>query len=363
MTLMNPAICLAVSLGLAASTAAAAEPVSPATARQNSATAAAATAVVPSYAFASPSEPLLEKLSLAKAADSLDQVSHAWIQKHKCGSCHTSFPYLISRPALEHDNSGPLKEIHTFFESRVRAWDADLAKNNHAGPEVVGTACAMALYDARTTGKLDPLTRQALNRVWTLQDKDGVWSWTQCGWQPFEVDKYFGALLAAVGAGHAPDGYAAGDSAKAGLEKLRAYFRGAPPPSLHHQVWLLWAATKLDGIMSAESKNSTIEQLRSLQRPDGSWSMRSLGKDWVGQAGEKSDPNALGDGYGTGLCVFVLREAGVSATDLAIQRGKAWLSSNQRVSGRWFTPSINGVEEHYISDTATAFAVLALAGD
>jgi hypothetical protein len=91
--------------------------------------------------------------------------------------------------------------------------------------------------------------------------------------------------------------------------------------------------------------------------------MRSLGKDWVGQAGEKSDPNALGDGYGTGLCVFVLREAGVSATDLAIQRGKAWLSSNQRVSGRWFTPSINGVEEHYISDTATAFAVLALAGD
>jgi len=37
-----------------------------------------------------------------------------------------------------------------------------------------------------------------------------------------------------------------------------------------------------------------------------------------------------------------------------------WLSTNQRESGRWFTRSLNGVKQHFISDTATVFAVLAL---
>ena len=72
------------------------------------------------------------------------------------------------------------------------------------------------------------------------------------------------------------------------------------------------------------------------------------------------NPDAPGDGYGTGLVVFVLREAGVPASDAALQRGKRWLASNQRESGRWFTRSPNGVEQNYLSDTATAFAVMAL---
>ena len=47
-------------------------------------------------------------------------------------------------------------------------------------------------------------------------------------------------------------------------------------------------------------------------------------------------------------------------SDAALQRGKTWLASNQRESGRWFTRSLNGVKQHYISDAASAFAVLAL---
>jgi squalene-hopene/tetraprenyl-beta-curcumene cyclase len=60
------------------------------------------------------------------------------------------------------------------------------------------------------------------------------------------------------------------------------------------------------------------------------------------------------------LVVFVLRQSGVPATDDAVRRGAAWLRANQRVSGRWFTASLNTDRAHYISHAGTAFAVLAL---
>ena len=88
--------------------------------------------------------------------------------------------------------------------------------------------------------------------------------------------------------------------------------------------------------------------------------MEALGKDWVGRTGEKSNPDAPSDGYGTALVVFVLREARVPADDKAVQRGAQWLRRHQRESGRWFVRSLNEVKQHFISDTATAFAVLAL---
>jgi squalene-hopene/tetraprenyl-beta-curcumene cyclase len=50
----------------------------------------------------------------------------------------------------------------------------------------------------------------------------------------------------------------------------------------------------------------------------------------------------------------------VSVKDKAIQRGVDWLRTNQRVSGRWFTRSLNTDRAHYITNAGTAFSVLAL---
>jgi len=313
-----------------------------------------------SWTHPSPDEPFAKALSITKAAESLDRVSLAWTQKQKCGSCHTTFPYMMSRAVLKGTPSTAMTEVRAFFENRIRTLETDREKNPHFTREVMGTAAVLAVHDSQTTGKLHPLTRQALDRTWTLQREDGAWDWPKCRWVPFEMDDYYGALMVAVGVGHAPEGYARAGSARAGLEKLRAYFKATPSPSLHHKAWLLWAATKLDGLMSVEEKQTTLKELLALQRGDGGWSMESLGKDWVGRKGEKSNPDAPSDGYGTGLVVHVMREAGVPAGDAAIQRGAHWLRTHQRESGRWFTRSLNGVEQHYISHTATAFAVLAL---
>ena len=48
------------------------------------------------------------------------------------------------------------------------------------------------------------------------------------------------------------------------------------------------------------------------------------------------------------------------ANDAAIQKGIAWLKSNQRESGGWFTKSINSDRYHFLSHAGTAYAVLAL---
>ena len=60
---------------------------------------AADPAKIDPYLRPSADEPKLAELSLAKAAESLDRISLAWVRKHECGSCHTGWPYLMARGA------------------------------------------------------------------------------------------------------------------------------------------------------------------------------------------------------------------------------------------------------------------------
>ncbi len=308
----------------------------------------------------SATEPLAPVASMARAAAFLDDVALNWTREHECGTCHTNYPYLMARPALKDADAPAMAEVRRFFEERVAHWDdAEKAAKPRWDAEVVATAAALAINDAATTGRLHPLTRKALDRTWTLQKPAGGFDWLKCGWPPYEHDDYFGAVVAALGAGHAPDGYANSTAGQAGLTRLRAYFATNPPPDLHHATMLLWASARLDGLMTADQRRATIDRLRALQRTDGGWNLPSLGS-WKRRDGTNNDPEAPSDGYATGLAVFVLRETGVPATDPAIRGGVAWLLSHQRASGRWFTRSVNNDKHHYIAHAGTAFAVLAL---
>ncbi len=308
----------------------------------------------------SASEKMAENLSLARAADYLDRVASEWTRGRDCGSCHTSYPYLIARPSLGEYKSSKEKEIRSFFENRVAHWDE---KTEGAKPrwdaEVVATAQALAMHDAETTRRLHPLTRNALDRMWKLQKPDGGWDWLKCGWPPFEHDDYYGAIVAALAAGHAPEGYALEDAPRRGIEKLRGYLQKNPPPDLHHRALLLWASAKVPGLMDERGKQETIVELRSKQRPDGGWALPSLGH-WKRRDGRPNDPDAPSDGYGTAIVVLVLRESGIPASDPAIGRGVKWLNDHQRASGRWFTRSLNNDKAHYITDAGTSFAVMAI---
>jgi squalene-hopene/tetraprenyl-beta-curcumene cyclase len=304
-------------------------------------------------------EPAAKTVSLAKGAEFLDAAAVDWTRTRNCGSCHTNIVYLLARPALKEKSEGEAI-VRGFFEKRVANWDG---KAKGEAPrwdaEVVVTAAALAFHDSATTGKLHPLTRQALDRMWRLQRADGAWAWLKCGWPPFEHDDYFGAAIAAVALGVAPDNYAATEKAQAGLAKLRGYFRKVPAPTLHHKVWLLWASARVEGLMTAAERDATVKALLALQKADGGWSLPSLG-DWRGHDGRANDVNGPSDGYATGLAVYVLRQSGLRADHGALRKGVAWLKANQRESGRWFTRSLNSERSHYITHTGSAFAVLAL---
>jgi squalene-hopene/tetraprenyl-beta-curcumene cyclase len=307
-----------------------------------------------------PDEPLAKKLSLTRGAAFLDAVSVNWTNNRKCATCHTNVAFLIARPLIKESPSTAMADVRAFFAKRVANWDGqddgDKPKND---TEVVVTAVALAINDARTTGKLQPPTRKALDKMWSLQREDGSWDWEKCAWPPLEYDDYYGAVFAALGVGLAPEKYAETEKAKAGLEKVRKYLEKNAAPNLHHRALLLWASLQVDGLMTAADREKTVKDLLAAQKADGGWSLPSLG-DWKGFDGRPNNQNAPSDGYGTGFVIYILRQAGTPAKDKAVQSGIDWLKKNQRESGRWFTPSLNTDRLHYVSHVGSSFAMMAL---
>lgn len=300
-------------------------------------------------------EPLAKSLSLIKATQFLDAASLEWQNKRGCFACHTNYAYLYARPALSakapaHDDiRKALEELVTVrWPDKKPRWDA----------EVVATAAALAYNDAHTTGKLHPTTRVALERMWTVQQKDGGFKWLKCNWPPMENDDHYGVTLAALAVGVAPDGYAKTEAAQKGLEGIRAYLKANPPQNMHHRLMILWVSTYLPGFMSDAEKQAVVKDVLALQRPDGGWNSASLG-NWT-RADKLEQDLETSDGYGTGFTLFVLRRAGIDAKHAQVQKGVAWLKSNQRESGRWFTRSLNRDNKHFLTHVGTAFAVMAL---
>jgi squalene-hopene/tetraprenyl-beta-curcumene cyclase len=280
-----------------------------------------------------------------------------WTRERKCGTCHTNYAYLLARPALRVGPDEPQAEVRKFFEGRAAHWETAKPRWD---TEVVATAVALAVNDARTTGKLHPMTRKALDWMWTLQREDGSWDWIKCNWPPMEHDDYFGVVHAAIGVGSAPEGYAGTEAARRGLDRIRAYLKANAPPDPHHAAMLLWASTLVPGLMEKKEQERTVASLLALQRPDGGWNLASLGS-WKRHDGSPQDGDRPSDGYGTGFVVFVLRQAAIPANDARLERAVAWLKSRQRLSGRWFTRSPSTDGRHFVTHAGSAYAVMALA--
>ncbi len=300
-------------------------------------------------------EPLAKQFSFAKAVSFLDNAALDWQKKRDCFSCHTNYAFLYVRPMVDAKVQAH-GEIRTALESLVtKRWPA---KKPRWDAEVVATAAALAYNDSLTTKKLHPVTKTALDRIWTVQQKDGGIKWLKCAWPPMENDDHYGVTLALLAVGVAPEGYAKTPQAQKGVAGLLRWLKANPPENSHHQAMLLWASIHLDGVQTKAQQQAAIKELLAKQLPDGGWSASSLG-NW--KRGDKTE-QALNtsDGYGTGFTVFLLRQAGVPASDPAIAKGVSWLKSNQRESGRWFTRSLFKDNKHYLTHVGTAFAVMAL---
>jgi len=303
-----------------------------------------------------------------------------------CVSCHTVLPYAMSRPALraalaEQAPSAPERQLLASVTKRVRMWKEvepfypdekrGVPKTAESrGTESILNAVILVGYDA-PTGKLSPDARLALDNMWGEQLKTGeargAWSWLQFHNSPWEGDsQYFGAALAALAVGSAPGSYQAAPEIQDNMKLLRDYLvQERESQILINRVILLWASTKAPGLLTPAQQISIIDEALSKQQADGGFSLSSFVGDWKRHDGTPLETKS--DGYATGVVMFVLEQAGLKRDQPPLKRGLAWLALNQdKAEGRWLAYSLNKQEDlstytgHFMSDAATAFAVLAL---
>jgi squalene-hopene/tetraprenyl-beta-curcumene cyclase len=314
-----------------------------------------------------------------------------------CISCHTALPYVLSRSVLggvlgEKSIGRGERRILDNIIKRVRLWNevkpyyggeagANLTLQSR-GTESVLNALILANFDARNrTPGADTYT--AFRNMWALQRttgaESGAWPWLNLGNEPFEADDsvFYGAALAAVALGTAPDNFRALPEIQKNLKLLRDYLdREYARQSLSNQAVLLWASSKLPGLISAKRRRSIIDSLLSKQQSDGGWNLSSLAwtyrgsnLKWLARLCFRSENAPLlgkSDGYATGLIAYVLEQYGLPRGDVHLQRALAWLGRKQcKSDGRWPGYSLNHPRERaptglFMSDAATAYAVLAL---
>ena len=263
----------------------------------------------------------------AAAADYLDG-RQAWWEtwpvaerdhETSCVSCHTTLPYALARPTLrpalgETGPSIPEEHLLEDIEKRVALWNEvdpfypdqtfGLPKASESrGVEAILNALILSNRDAHE-GRLTSETREAFENLWKLQftrgEGKGAWAWLYFDLAPWESDgaAYFGAALAAVAVGIAPDEYATSTEIQDRVGLLRSYLQqdsqDRPP---FDRVMLLWASTELPDLMTREQQQSTIADIVHLQNSDGGWSLPPLGR-WERPDGLSPDPGS--DGYATG---------------------------------------------------------------
>jgi squalene-hopene/tetraprenyl-beta-curcumene cyclase len=303
-------------------------------------------------------EPCLGQLSLPKAMAYLDAGAHE--HEKDCLACHGTFAYLAGRPAIP-----TMTATHRQTRQALEEFAAKLAVTKLSPretpplrtAEAVLTAAVLAQYDA-AQGKLLPLTRKTLDRVWDLQRDDGGWNWVKIGSPPSEIDDHFGVTTAAIAVGTAPESYADTPQARKGLDRIRRYLREHPPANMHQRAMLLLAAGCVEGLLTGQQTRQSVADLFALQQPDGGWAMAGLA-DWKRVDGAPLDRTAS-DGYGTGFAVYVLRRGGrIAADDPRLHKGLLWLQTHQRASGCWFTRSPHK-NDGLSTYAGTAYAILAL---
>jgi squalene-hopene/tetraprenyl-beta-curcumene cyclase len=308
---------------------------------------------------------------------------------------------------VEHDDA-----LQPLFDDKERK------RTESRGTEAVLNALILASADAAQSRR-EPSgpTQRALARMWETQRTDGAWDWLDYGLEPFESADaaYYGATLAALAIGVTPgsSNHLTAETA-VGIERLRGYLRATyASQSLFNRVWLLLASTQLNDLLTRAEREALITEIQGRQHDNGGWALESLGPWRWSQTAAPSfvhdvlqqslqllfgqflpvdlrqprfrapgtlDASLLAqaDGYATGLIVYTLRQAGFPASHPAVSKGLQWLKANQRnvqvnqqAWPAWRAYSLNFDREHdgekgepwrrlFMSDSATAFAVLAL---
>lgn len=321
---------------------------------------------------ASATEAVRETFSLEAAVDYINKGTTAWNKGRKCVACHTNASYMAIRPSLTKALGKPSVENRDFFVNalkELKGMDRRKLRGGTRPAQAIYIAAGLAEWDAHVTGQLSAETSEALEFMFQRQEKTGTWGSLNC-WPPHESSAYHLATVAAQAAATAPGWLKSVENEELTerIEKLKTYLRTTKTPHDYGRVLLLWASTRMDGLLKEGQKEELIKMIWSHQQKDGGWSIRTFAKpdEWGNGnraeklRGEPEFKNPPSDGHQTGLALLVLRESGVRADDARIQKGVQWLLANQRQSGRWWTRSLNTDKFHFVTYSGTIYPLSAL---
>ena len=322
--------------------------------------------------------------TIKAAAKYLDDGAHHWVREKSCIACHSTGVYMVERSALTALLGNPSEVV---LEDFIKSVPPGPGKPGDSALASIWRSSGLASWDKNVTGKLSEHTERSLRHTVMVLPEDGFYRNIKLVEIPYITTRFQMTVQAARAIVTAP-GWLAGLKdpellARIGLMKQR--LRDHKPVSDYELALKLQLAALMPDLVPQDVREAATVMLWRQQQPDGGWSTRRMSDvmNWRQEAfpptekykwteamdpqvvalinGEPDAANPASDPYMTAFAIVLLRESGVPSGDARIQRGVAWLKTNQRVSGRWWMKSLYRDTYHYITYISTAQALRALA--
>ncbi len=317
--------------------------------------------------------------SVKDALKYLDDGALAWTRERKCVACHSTGVYMAERSQLTHIFGPPLAEVRQEFVKSIP--ESVAAPTVNQGVKVyadtifsIWRSLGLAQWDKHVTGKLSADTERSLKDMLLRQSDDGLWSTTAKVEIPY-ITTDFELGLEALKAVRTAPGWLSkltDDNLLRRIKRLEQALQNYKPRNDYERVQRLQLGNVMPELVSKSERELALSLLSQYQKPDGGWSTRSFSttSNWGNNITKEniamidSEPDAanpVADPFMTAFAIVLMRESGQPASDPRIQKGLAWLKSNQRQTGRWWMKSLYKNTQHYITYISTAQVLRALA--
>jgi len=284
----------------------------------------------------------------------LVQTSPTFVKKGGCNSCHNQMLPAAAQ-AFVRSRGIPAGELLVQLPAEVSEATTERYVEYSVGGGGGVNAIGFELFAASLAGRAaDARTIAEIHFLKGMQQPEGFWrgggNRPPLTFDDFTPTAYVVRALSA----YAPAVDAA--DTKARIDRARLWLQSARAERTQERAFqvlgLVWSKAGRDSIEAA------VRGLEGLQQSDGGWSQL---------------PDTTTDAYATGMALYAMSEAGVSASHPAYQAGLKFLVSTQAADGTWhvktralpFQPYFESgypyEHDQWISAAGAAYATMAIA--
>lgn len=272
--------------------------------------------------------------AVERAIGYLQTESAAWLNTRKCAACHHEpMPlwalgeagqqgYAIDKKFVSETTESLLGSKDKLMASKIFPNPADTPDPRPQG-RGLNMGLPMLAIAARSMPSLEAGQKQSLKliaeEIVRTQQPDGSWEFfPTLRRPPINESQTTDAawILLALSGETGPD---APESQRVALAKAKSWLAAATlPDNLQDKVFHVLLAARAG--QSRDATQTSIDEIFSLQRPDGGW---------------RQNAEMASDAYATGQTLYALSLAGYTPARPEIQRGIAFLVSTQKPDGSW----------------------------